>query len=164
MRYFTSSTGNGSPWTKNSPNFARKSANPEDSKMSYHLYRWDNRHDRMMMAQPNWQWPSRHIRMFVNGKEVRDGDIFHVKPGLYPVMCWIPVRGGYNLQAPHFREVSTKELTRESPTFSYKGFSLDHLADEGSGIVHYLAEALSEQVRLHVEHSVDSAVLATKLF
>ena len=118
---------------------------------------WDNQDHRMMMAQPNWEWPSRGIRMFINGTEVKDGDLFQVKPGLYPVMCWVPVRGGYNLQAPHLREVSQKELLQEFPKFSYRGMRLDPQASRTEGFVHYLAEALSEQARIYLEHTVDAS-------
>ena len=162
MRYFTSSTGAGYPPGLRIMQQLKQQRKDSDSKaptpiaLTWYTV-WDNRDDRMIMAQPNWEWPSRGIRMFINGTEVTDGDIFYVTPGLYPVMCWVPVRGGYNLQAPNLREVSKQELLQEYPEFDYRGMRLDPQANEQEGFIHYLAEALSEQTRIHIEHTVDTA-------
>ena len=160
MRYFTSSTGAGyPPGLKIRRLLREKGDNPRDQAVALTWYTvWDNPYDRVIMAQPNWHWPSRHIRMFVNGTEVRDGDVFSVKPGLYPVMCWVPVRGGYNLQAPHLREVSLEELSAANePAPAYQGLRLDGGDDPQSSLVPFLAEALHEQVRIHLEQRLDTA-------
>jgi hypothetical protein len=63
-----------------------------------------NDRERVVQALPNWRWNSHGIRMWLNGVEVKDGELVRLKPGLYPWMCHVPLMGGYANQGPHLRE------------------------------------------------------------
>jgi hypothetical protein len=161
MKYFTNATGMGYFPGRAVADKLNQVYKDMDSKKRAGLAAtwytvWDNPVERLIMAQPNWHWPSRGIRMWVNGEEVVDGSVVRVKPGLYPVMIWVPIRGGYNLQAPHLREISETEVAEQRKRNALIAAGLKPDGGPEENLVAWLAEALLEQVRLHIEETVDA--------
>ncbi len=78
----------------------------------------DNDRDRVVQALPNRGSTGRGVRMFLNGTELRDGDVARLSPGLYPMMLEIPARGGYSNQAPRLTEYTLEKYARDM--FRYK--------------------------------------------
>ena len=141
MKYVTKATGMGYPPGREVAAILRKE-HPlkKRARVAVTMYTvWDNRDDRLIMAEPNWQMASHGVRMWINGEEVRDGDVLAVKPGLYPVMVWMPIMGGYNRQAPHLREVSQQELQQQSQAGANRQQQVNDLTT-------WLAGALREQL------------------
>jgi hypothetical protein len=64
----------------------------------------DNDQPRVVMAKPNWNYTGTGSRMWINGREVTDGDVLRLSAGMYHVMCLVRVTGGYAVQAPHLVE------------------------------------------------------------
>ncbi len=64
----------------------------------------ENETERIVQALPNWRSRNVGCRMWIAGREVRDGDLVRLRPGLYPVAVDVPVMGGYSAQAPKLRE------------------------------------------------------------
>ncbi len=116
---------------------------------------WRNRDIELVQAKPNWRWASQGVRMWLNGTEVRDGQIVRVSPGLYPVLVHLPVTGGYNRQAPHLTEVTREDLA------TWKRGRQASLAQFAPGagpdrdLTAWLAGALLTKVRIHLERAID---------
>jgi hypothetical protein len=113
MRFFTRSTGSGFPPGKRLAKALREKEGPE-ARLAVALYTlWRVDEEICVRAYPNLYWSSRGVRMWVNGREVKDDQAFRLRPGLYPVMVHMPVTGGYALQAPHFRVYRPEEYEEE---------------------------------------------------
>ncbi len=116
---------------------------------------WRNRDIDLVLAKPNWRWASQGVRMWLNGREVLDGQIVRVTPGLYPVLIHLPVTGGYNRQAPHLTEVTREDLA------TWKRGRQANLAlfAPGAGpdqdLTAWLAGALLTKARIHLERAID---------
>jgi hypothetical protein len=73
----------------------------------------DNDRERVVQAKPNWGWNSYGIRMWLNGVEVSDGDLVRLKPGLYPMMCHVPLMSAYANQGPRLREYTARDYAAD---------------------------------------------------
>lgn len=160
MKFLTSSTGMGYwPGRQIAAKLNAQVAGPEGKRRAalaatwYTV--WDNDEERLIQAEPNWHFASSGVRMWINGQEVTDGDVVRVQPGLYPVMVWIPIRGGYTVQGPHLREVSFAELEAETERQQAALAAIKPGAGPEEDLVAWLSEALLEQVRRHAELVVD---------
>jgi len=65
---------------------------------------------RLVQVRSNWGKQAVGVRMWLNGHEVRDGQLIRLLPGLYPVMCFAPAGAGYSYKAPRLKEVTPDEL------------------------------------------------------
>ena len=74
-----------------------------------------NEADRVVQALPNWRSVSTGNRMWINGREVKDGELVRMKPGLYPLLVDVKVMGGYSAQMPKLREYTARDY-REAMT------------------------------------------------
>lgn len=60
--------------------------------------------ERIIEALPNWRSPSLSSRMWINGRPVEDGVLFHIRPGLYTLTAEVPIYGSSSFQSPKLRE------------------------------------------------------------
>ncbi len=108
---------------------------------------------RTIQALPNWRSRSEGNRMWINGREVRDGQIVRLEKGLYPIAVNVELMGGYSAMAPKLRVYTRKmhrrdlaRLTEADRMFSGRGvFENEWQRD---------AVALQRSVRRYVERVV----------
>jgi hypothetical protein len=82
-----------------------KSENDQAPAINVSLYTViDNDRERVVQALPNWRSASCGNRMWLNGRELKDGDLVRLQPGRYPLMVDVQIVGGYSSQAPRLRE------------------------------------------------------------
>ncbi len=143
-KYWTSSTGNGY--------WPGRKAHQElgGGPVRICLYTvWHNRSERLVQAFPNHYWQSRGVRMWLAGEELRDEKIVRVRPGYYPVMCDVPVTGGYSNQAPHLQFYSAERHAEEMERY-HECRAL--FADEHPARL--LAESAAREIRRQLREEV----------
>lgn len=114
----------------------------------------DNDRERVVQARPNWGWQSHGIRMWLNGVEVKDGELVRLKPGLYAWMCDVPVMGGYSNQGPHLREYGPRESADDMAAWHAAQVAFGDAASKGasemdrnlSSLVHSVQRFMTEQI------------------
>ncbi|GDY13391.1 hypothetical protein LBMAG53_22690 [Planctomycetota bacterium] len=109
----------------------------------------NNEAERVVQAQPNWGWQSQGVRMWINGREVKDGDLVRLRPGLYPLMCLTPITGGYSNQAPHLTEYTEADRAVDAARVT-----ATKAAFADGGEVRYLRELLARAVRRYVNDRI----------
>jgi hypothetical protein len=77
----------------------------------------DNDRERVVQALPNWRSASIGNRMWINGVQVRDGDLVRLKRGLYPLMVDVQLVGGYSHQAPKLRQYTPQMRSRDAQQY-----------------------------------------------
>lgn len=77
-----------------------------------------NDRERIVQACPNWRSRTSGCRMWISGREVKDGDLVRLKPGYYPLMVDVPVVGGYSAQSPKLREYTQREYDKDAALYA----------------------------------------------
>ncbi|GDY13390.1 hypothetical protein LBMAG53_22680 [Planctomycetota bacterium] len=108
-----------------------------------------NEAERVVQAQPNWGWQSQGVRMWINGHEVKDGDLVRLRPGLYPLMCFTPITGGYSNQAPHLTEYTEADRAVDAARVT-----ATKAAFADGGELRYLRELLARAVRRYIRDRI----------
>mgnify|MGYP000157665543 CR=1 FL=1 len=108
-RYWASSTGGGYwPGIELTRRWAReRGQSPSLNILIYTVVANDR--DRIIQALPNWRSASCGNRMWLNGRELKDGDLVRIGPGLYPLVVDVEVVGGYSSQAPRLRDYTAAD-------------------------------------------------------
>ena len=103
-RYWASATGGGyAPGIELTRRW-KQTAGGRDVGVEVLLYTViENRTSRVVQALPNWRSPSAGSRMWLAGRELRDGECVRLEPGLYPLLVQVPLVGAYSEQAPRLR-------------------------------------------------------------
>ena len=85
-----------------------------DTRRMLYLYTViDNRQARTVQALPNLGSTSLGVRMWLAGRELRDGDLARLRPGLYPLMLEMPQPGGYQHLSPRLRTYSQDDYQHD---------------------------------------------------
>jgi len=117
-RYFASATGGGyHPGIKLTKLWGQRFGNsrPAVNVWMYTVIRNDR--ERLVQARPNWGSASWGTRMWLAGREVHDGELLRLSPGLYPLMVDLPIFGGYSNQQPKLVEFSEADYAQAQEKF-----------------------------------------------
>ena len=112
-----------------------------------------NDRDRVVQALPNWRSASWGNRMWLNGRELRDGDLVRIAAGLYPLLVDVALVGGYSSQAPRLREYTPADRradTAAADAAARAAFSDDPTVNPLLGSVHAIRRSLLRQASLRV--------------
>jgi hypothetical protein len=82
--------------------------------------------ERVVQACPNWRSPSYGNRMWLNGREVRDGELYALTPGLYPLTVLVELVGGYSAQSPRLREYTSAMYEQDRQVAAAAGTRSTH--------------------------------------
>jgi len=113
MKIFTNSTGKGYPAGRRLLETWRQETGRKNVRTAATLFTvWHVEEPTTFRAFPNVFSPTRGARMWLNGIEVLDEEVFKVEPGYVPVMLYLPITGGYARQQPQL-QIYTQEMYAE---------------------------------------------------
>ncbi len=114
----------------------------------------DNERERVVQALPNWASHGPGARMWINGREVTDGDLVRLAPGYYPLMIEMDPGGGYATKAPRLREYTTHRHRRDQADYRMAMERYERAGKTFPGVEESLAIA-SRNVRRYAERYLD---------
>ncbi|GDY15104.1 hypothetical protein LBMAG53_39820 [Planctomycetota bacterium] len=107
---------------------------------------------RVVMAKPNWDHNGDGSRMWLNGKELVDGELIRLRPGRYHYLALVQTNGTYATLAPNLKDYGAEDY--QKTVARWEAGQRDLQSDPAKGILERAAQVLLRSTLRYLDRSI----------